>query len=377
MKKNNNINLALISPAKEGYSETFIKAQKDLLPFNIHFYYGGFIPLNHEKDGRLLQQDLYSKIVRKINNESPAISIQKSVIHNFRKNKINCVLAQYGPTGAEMVNICKELGIPLVVHFHGYDASMYETLKSYSEKYKLMYDYASAIIVVSKFMYNELVKLCAPKNKLILNTYGPNEIFREIKPDYKSKQLIAIGRFVDKKAPYYTILAFKQVIKNLPDAKLVMIGDGPLWATCKNLVHFYKLDNNIIFKGVQTPSEIKLEMSKSCAFIQHSIRAENGDCEGTPLSVLEAQLAGLPVISTYHAGIPDVVINNKTGLLSNEHDVDSMTLHIINLLKSTEFRMELGENGKKRIINNFSVEKYINRLSEVIKAACQLSSSLL
>jgi glycosyltransferase involved in cell wall biosynthesis len=364
--KKKKLKIALISPAKEGYSETFIKAQKDLLPYEIEYYYGGFLPTHHERQGKILKSNFRSRLSRKIRNENPNTSIQNALIARFKKNNIKCVLAQYGPTGAEMVDTCKKSKLPLIVHFHGYDASLFEIIEAYSEKYKKLFDYAAAIIAVSQFMYNALLQLGAPKEKLILNTYGPNEIFKNIQPDYKSQQLIAIGRFVDKKAPYYTILAFQQAIKNYPKAKLVMIGDGPLLATCKNLVKHFKLKDNVFFKGVQTPTQIKEEMSRSCAFIQHSIRAENGDCEGTPLSVLEAQLAGLPVISTYHAGIPDVVIHNETGLLSNEHDVKQMSQNIISLLHSTETLKQMGRCGRESVSNYFSMDRYIKKLTTVI-----------
>ena len=69
------------------------------------------------------------------------------------------------------------------------------------------------------------------------------------------------------------------------------------------------------------------------AFVQHSIIAANGDAEGTPVSILEAGAAGVPVISTKHAGIPDLVLDNITGFLVEEHDVEEMILKMIQLLK--------------------------------------------
>ena len=70
--------------------------------------------------------------------------------------------------------------------------------------------------------------------------------------------------------------------------------------------------------------ELVQHLKSSTAFAQHSITAENGDMEGTPVGIVEASYAGLPVISTFHAGIPDVINNRETGLLVEEHDVEEM-----------------------------------------------------
>ena len=105
------------------------------------------------------------------------------------------------------------------------------------------------------------------------------------------------------------------------------------------------------------------------AFVQHSITAENGDSEGTPLSVLEAGAAGLPVISTNHAGIPDIVINGKTGFLSEEHDIHEMGDNMLRLLKDKNLARSLGKCGKENISKNFTLKKHIDKLNELIERA--------
>ena len=119
-------------------------------------------------------------------------------------------------------------------------------------------------------------------------------------------------------------------------------------------------------EGVISPEKFLNYLSKARAFIQHSITAENGDMEGTPVSVMEASAAGLPVISTLSAGIPEVIIHNKTGLLVEEHDVDNMAKNIVKLLKDKKVAIEYGEEGKKNIKNNFSMKHHIKIISDLI-----------
>src|SRR5690606_12738307 len=245
-------------------------------------------------------------------------------------------------------NILKNSGIPVVVHFHGYDASINNVIKS-CNYYKEVFEFSKKIIVVSHVMEKALLALGCPKSKLLYNVYGPQKIFETITPQFSKKQFIAVGRFTNKKAPYYTILAFKDIVKTHPDARLLIAGDGSLLNTCKNLVHYYKLTESVKFIGVISPEEYRNILKESLAFVQHSITADDGDMEGTPLAVLEASAAGLPVISTYHAGIPDVVIHNETGLLSKEHDVESMAKHMLAVMNSLALAKQMGLAGKLRV----------------------------
>ena len=103
--------------------------------------------------------------------------------------------------------------------------------------------------------------------------------------------------------------------------------------------------------------------------MQHSITSENGDKEGTPVGVMEASLSSLPVISTRHAGIKDVIIENKTGLLCDEHDVDSMANNIVYILGNPEIATRMGLEGRKNIENKFSLEDHLHTLSKIANEA--------
>jgi glycosyltransferase involved in cell wall biosynthesis len=363
------MNVAILSPSQNAYSETFIQAHKRIPDVAVYYYYGDCIPTNLEGEGAISSKRFTDRIFRKISN-----SILKSGLHqnekalrkSFLKNKIDCVLAEYGTTAAYALKVCKSLKLPLIAHFHGFDASIYTVLKDNEEAYIELFKYASAILVVSKVMKIKLLELGCSESKLVYNPYGPDDAFFDICPSFQSEQFIGIGRFVDKKAPYYTILAFQKILQNHPYARLIIGGDGPLLNTCKNLCKHLKIASNVNFPGVISPAQYRKHLGESLAFVQHSITAENGDMEGTPVGVIEASSAGLPVISTFHAGIPDVIIHNSTGLLCEEHDVDGMAENMLQLLENKGLARSLGENGKKNIRNNFSMEKHLSTLKELI-----------
>lgn len=358
--------LAIFSPSHNSYSETFIQAHKKLL-FNIKYYYDGELPTQLEGAPALTHFNLWQKIEKKFNTR---FNFQEQgLINSLKREKVDCVLAEYGTTACATLPIVQRLKIPMVVHFHGYDASVKTILEDYREPYKKVFAYASAVIVVSQKMKQTLIDYGCPEEKLIVSVYGPDPLFFDVIPSYETQQFLAVGRFVEKKAPNLTILSFKKVLDIFPEAKLVMVGNGNLLPFCKRLVTDLHLENNVEFKGVQASQEIQKLMEESIAFVQHSVVAENGDSEGTPVAIIEAQAAALPVISTCHAGIPDVVINDETGLLVQEQDVDGMATVMLRLLKEENLSKKLGEAGRIRIKENFTLEKHLKTLAETISDA--------
>jgi colanic acid/amylovoran biosynthesis glycosyltransferase len=358
--------LAICSPSKNAYSETFIQAHKNL-PFTIKYYYDGLLPTQLEGTESLYQFSFSEKI--KIRTHKHFTLSEHAFVNSLKREKVDCILAEYGLTGAVVLKIAAHLGLPMVVYFFGYDASVRSVLEAYENGYKKVFDYAAAVMVVSNKMKDDLIALGCPAGKLFVSACGPNPVFFDNKPSYDQPQFIAVGRFVEKKAPYLTILAFKKVVDTYPAAKLIMVGDGELLWICRKLVEALKLGDNIELRGVLAPAEIQLLFEGSIAFVQHSIIADDGDAEGVPVAVLDAQAAALPVISTYHSGIPEIVIHNETGLLANEHDLDGMAENMLRLITEKGLAQKLGAAGRERVKEYFTMEKHLGDLAAVINVA--------
>ncbi len=365
-----NIGIVLNSPT--GYSETFIQAHIHHL--NAAVIYSSSFPdyqhlqfNNKSKEAQsflnkifLLGKSIFYSILNKLK--------EREVKRFFSKNSIKLLLAEYGEAGVAVMNVCKKYKMPLVVHFHGYDAYVKSVLLKHEKAYLELFEYADAIIVVSKDMERQLLSVGAPISKLHYNVYGV-DISKFMKGDvmHSPPQLLTVGRFVEKKAPYLTILAFNQALKVVPDAKLVMVGDGILLDVCKQLIKSLKISENITLTGALPHEEILLLMRQSRAFIQHSLTPASGDSEGTPNSILEAAACGLPVVSTLHAGIKDVVVHNHTGFLVEEGDVDAMATYMIDLLKDPLLAKKMGEAGEKNILENYTMSKSIGNLKKILK----------
>jgi colanic acid/amylovoran biosynthesis glycosyltransferase len=361
-------NIAILSPSQDAYSETFIQAHKRKLKGNVYYYYGRLESLSLEGIGNLhsSKKNGFYKLKRKLANKSYTWYHHQFLKDSLNKNKIEVVLAEYGTTAHEYLSIFKDLDLPVVVHFHGFDASVTRIMRE-KDNYKELFEYARFIVVVSKKMYEDFLKLGCPEAKLVYNVYGPEDSFLAIDARLNKPQFISVGRFVDKKAPYLSILAFEIVHRKFPEAKLLMAGDGYLLNTCKNLVKYHNLENSVEFLGVISPEDFRVYLKESLAFVQHSITAENGDSEGTPVAILEASAAGLPVISTLHAGIPDVIKNKSTGFLVKERDVSGMAKSMMKLLENISLAKQIGEAGRENIKNNFNLQRHINVLDNLIE----------
>jgi colanic acid/amylovoran biosynthesis glycosyltransferase len=371
LAEKHNYNLAIVSPTKDALSETFIKAHVDHLHGNIFHYYNGFLPKAFVGHGSLLPHSFISRIGEKLGRSlrRTRLSVQENAfLKSLRKNKIEVVLAEYGQTGAAIAPICKLLNIPLIVHFHGYDAHNKDVIAKYGKAYHEMFAYARAVIAVSNTMKKSLMDLGCPAEKLVLNPYGPIDDFFQLNPDYQSNNFLAVGRFVDKKAPYAIIMAFKNVLEKFGEARLIMVGKGSLLNSTQNLAKILGIDNAINFKGAQNHEQVKRLMEGSFCFVQHSITADSGDMEGSPVGILEAAAAGLPVISTKHAGIEETVLQNISGYLVSELDVVMMSSYMIELFMDRIIAKKFGDNARKHIKSKFSIQKHLNTLNHVVGA---------
>jgi glycosyltransferase involved in cell wall biosynthesis len=348
---------------------TFIRAHIDRLPANV-VPVCGFIP--HVGGRPVLSQSLAARSLRKLGRtlrgQSWDDEITAAYARVFRQRP-GVVLAEYGTVGARVVDACAVTGLPLVVHFHGFDATVRSVVAAH-DNYRRLFKTASAIIGVSKSMCQTLTALGAPVERLCFNPYGVDcDAFPTGDPASAPPRILAVGRLVDKKAPDLTVRAFADVHRGHPAAQLRMIGDGPLMARCRDLVASLNLGEAVTFLGAQSASAIAEEMRRARCFVQHSVEAPDGDCEGTPVAILEAGASGLPVVATQHAGILDVVVENETGFLVPERDVDGMAARLARLVADPELAGRMGRAARARVESGYTMQRHIDHLWGILKGA--------
>jgi glycosyltransferase involved in cell wall biosynthesis len=353
-----------------GPVETFILAHAQGLPARVTLIHD----LPPRTDGHpILSQTILSRAVRKamraVRRRDWDWELTSAYLRAFRRARVDAVLAEFGQTGVTVSEACRRLRVPLIVHFHGADISKHEVLRTYGDRYRTLFDEARAIVAVSKAMCGKLVAAGARAEKVRLNPYGVDcDVFGGASPETAPPVLLAVGRFVEKKAPQVTIRAFAQMHRCRADVRLRMIGDGPLLDECRGLAADLGVASAVTFLGAQPPGVIQQEMRRARAFVQHSVEAASGDAEGTPVAILEAGASGLPVIATRHGGIPDVVIEHQTGLLVDERDVDSMSSAMARLVDEPALAAELGAEARRRVARHFSLPRSLDQLWMIIRS---------
>lgn len=277
------------------------------------------------------------------------------------------VLAEYGPTGSRMTEGCRRAAVDLMVHFHGYDAHHQETIDKNLIYYKALFGTAKKVIVVSEYMKKKLMELGLDGKKIIKIFYGVDTgLFSGAEPDKAGKIFLSVGRFTEKKAPDKTILAFRKIYSDFPEARLWMVGDGELFNECRSLVAELELDDVITFKGVLSSQQIADLHRKVCCFIQHSMKSKSGDSEGLPNTILEALSSGLPVISTNHAGIAEVIQHGENGFLVNEGDIEAMAFFMKKIILEPDIIKEMSRKARHIIVDSYNLPKQIEKLRAAI-----------
>ena len=371
--------IGIVTPTEVGRTETFIRAHIERLPHDVVYFYGYGHDYRHEGErvglpsGRpqhswlnLLPRFLEFRLRKRF---FPVPTKTDRAKDFLREGDFDVILAQYGTAAAFIAPLCRDLGIPLVAHFHGFDASRHEILRTFAAPYREMFAYASAIISVSTAMSEALIEAGCPSGKIVRNPCAPHPAFFEVGPDYGSDTIVAVGRHTAKKAPYLTLDAFRRAREQVPSLRLAMVGDGELFEVTERLVAAWGLEESVELVGAADPKVVRQVMARSFAFVQHSVQALDGDSEGTPVAILEAGAAGLPVVSTRHAGIPEVIEEGENGYLVEPGDSAAMSERIVSLARDRDRARDLGTKARLRVRKEYSMDHHLDILEQVLARA--------
>lgn len=248
----------------------------------------------------------------------------------------------------------KSLHVPIIITLHGYDINIHREWWESGKGGRQMQQYPKKLleiaqcknvsfIAVSKAIKERAIEFGIPEHKIFLHYIGVDtNKFKSggIPIVNRDNIVLFVGRFVEKKAPLDLIRAFVEVVKKVPDAKLVMIGDGVLKGEAELLARQLKLP--IDFLGALHHNEVLKEFEKAKVFCLPSVAAKNGDAEGLPISVLEAIAKDLFVVVTNHSGNRDIPNIDKIGRMVKERDVQELSNAIIFLLNKS-FKKPISE----------------------------------
>jgi glycosyltransferase involved in cell wall biosynthesis len=364
--------LLVFAPSRRAPSETFIRANLRRFPCETVVYCGDERPWR----GPPLRLAyglaiLASKALYRIGWQRLGTWLPSRIaIHVCRREHPDVVLAEFGFHAVRIMELVPATGLPLIVHFRGADASSDRYLGRLWNRYRRLLQLVSAVVVKSRPMQRTLLDLAAdratPLPLLVSPSGADAELFQGAEPGRAPPRFLAVGRFVAKKGPLLTLEAFAWAARSRPQLELVMVGSGPLLPRARQLALELGVAGQVTFAGTESTAAIAGRMRACRGFLQHSLTGPDGDQEGSPVAVMEAQLSGLPVVATRHAGIPEVVLHGETGLLVAEGDVAAMAEAIGQLADSPTLADRLGAAGRQRCGSRFTVDHHLQDLMGLI-----------
>jgi glycosyltransferase involved in cell wall biosynthesis len=295
-----------------------------------------------------------------------------------RRTRPALIHSHFAVDAADALGMQRSLRIPMVVTLHGFDVSTSDegfarnrSGRRFLARRSRLWQAASQFVCVSNAIREIALRAGYPEEKLTVRYIGIDcEMFSAVPAADREENLILfVARLVEKKGCEYLIRAAAQLRERHREARLVIVGDGPLRGQLEQLATQLKVPAE--FLGVQGPDAVRGWMQRSTVLCNPSVTAANGDTEGLGMVFAEAQATGLPVVSTQHGGIPEVVHDGETGLLARERSVEELANHLERMLVDRTFWDACSERGKQWIRERFDIRRCTAGLEQVYDEAVE------
>jgi colanic acid/amylovoran biosynthesis glycosyltransferase len=333
------------------------------------------IPLNVFKRYLFLPILLFKNIIRNPLYVLNAFSVKKyntaalnlknifflNKLVNKKYDIIHCQFGQNGLIGSYLkdCNICKKL----IVTFHGSDITVIP--QKYGKKiYDYMFKRTDFITAGSNFIRNKLVQYGCAEEKIRIIPMGLN-----ITPYSRSTYgtyFLSIGRLVDVKGLIYSIEAFSLLAGKYPEIKYYIAGNGPLYKNLSEAINALGMETKIFLLGEKTDKEIESLYQNAYALVFPSIHTVDGSEEGQGMVIQEAEFYEIPVIASKTGGIPEGIIDGKTGFLVNEKNIDELCKKMTFLLENKDKCREFGKNGRAFVKEYYDIDILSQKLINTV-----------
>lgn len=279
---------------------------------------------------------------------------------------IHCQFGTLGMSGVFLGQIgaspCK-----IVTSFRGYDATVF--LRNHPGIYDELFREGDLFLPVCEFLKERLIQEGCEEKKIVVHHSGIDcakleYVHRQRVPGEPMKAL-TIARLIEKKGVAFAIDAVSRLLSKGEKIEYTVVGDGVLREDLQQLIERMGIEGHVKLVGWKTHEEVKVLLEESHVLIAPSLTTEGGDQEGIPNAIKEAMASGLPVISTFHSGIPELVTDGISGLLVPERDADSLADALMHLLSRPEKCKEMGLAGRKQVEQKFDTNSLNKQLEEL------------
>jgi len=285
-------------------------------------------------------------------------------------NIIQCHFGMLGIKGMLLRDVGAIQG-KLLTTFHGVDIS--QNLKLLGENvYNDLFEVGDHFLPISYHWQKRLIELGCDPAKITVHhmgidcqrfTFVPRSL-----PPKAPVRLISVARLTEKKGIEFGIRAVAIALESNPHLEYTIVGDGELHPQLTQLIQSLGIAEQVKLLGWRNQHEVVELLHQSHIFLAPSVTAQDGNQEGIPVALMEAMAMGLPVISTYHTGIPELVADGVSGFLVPERDVVALAQKLILVVQQSPLWAEICHAGRAQVEQQFAIHILNQRLVEIYQS---------
>ncbi|EMW52193.1 colanic acid biosynthesis glycosyltransferase WcaL [Escherichia coli] len=283
-------------------------------------------------------------------------------------------IAHFGPAGGTAAKL-RELGVirgKIATIFHGIDISSREVLNHYTPEYQQLFRRGDLMLPISDLWAGRLQKMGCPREKIAVSRMGVDMTRfspRPVKAPATPLEIISVARLTEKKGLHVAIEACRQLKEQGVAFRYRILGIGPWERRLRTLIEQYQLEDVIEMPGFKPSHEVKAMLDDADVFLLPSVTGADGDMEGIPVALMEAMAVGIPVVSTLHSGIPELVEADKTGWLVPENDARALAQRLAAFSQlDTDELTTVVKRAREKVEHDFNQQVINRELASLLQA---------
>ncbi|WP_395490614.1 colanic acid biosynthesis glycosyltransferase WcaL [Cedecea davisae] len=282
-------------------------------------------------------------------------------------------IAHFGPAGVTAAKL-KELGLlkgKIATVFHGIDISHRDALAHYTPEYRQLFERGDLMLPISDLWASRLKQMGCPDGKIAVSRMGVDMdkfSLRPMKTPGTPLEIISVARLTEKKGLHIAIEACRLLKARGVAFRYNILGIGPWELRLKTLIEQLQLDDVVFMPGFKPSHEVKEMLDSADLFLLPSITGEDGDMEGIPVALMEAMAVGIPVVSTIHSGIPELIDAGESGWLVPEKDAFALAdrLQASAAVSESELQLMLAR-AREKVASQFNQQVIYRQLARQLQ----------
>jgi glycosyltransferase involved in cell wall biosynthesis len=252
--------------------------------------------------------------------------------------------------------------LPFIVNFYGYDVLRLPREFGWKWRYKKLAREGDLYFVGSADMKEKVIGLGFPAEKIKVLKLGMNMDQIEFQHREKAgRRLMMVGRMVEKKGFEYAIRAVKHLKDQNEEVTLDLYGDGELSSDLQELTSQKGVEDQVTFHGQVNNEKVFKELYNHDILLVPSVQAEDGDREGIPQTTVEGMATGIPVITSDHSGLPELIKDHESGLQVPQRDSEALCNAIQTYLDNPSLVAEVSIGGGERVEQEHDINKQVRK----------------